>query len=235
MRYFVSLLLLVACSSIGVAAESKAKRTCRILFLSPPENAPQKVYLNDGADTRPVELPSLNLSEIYELAGGNIQIRLLAEPPVEGLPLATDLPAVAVPENVRDCYLLVTSDPKNAKLPLKLQIVDASPTGFRAGQMMWLNLTPYQVGGQLGSRTLNLKPNSQSILDSPTAGDDTYPVKIGYNPGKGQKPALIVSTTWMHNISGRNIVFVMMLPNSKIPRIKGYSDFRTPPKQGKTQ
>lgn len=78
----------------------------------------------------------------------------------------------------------------------------------------------------MGSRTLNLKPTSQSIVDSPREGAGSYPVKIGYDPGKDKKPAIIVSTEWQHNPSGRNVIFVMMLPNSKIPRIKGYSDYR---------
>jgi hypothetical protein len=54
-----------------------------------------------------------------------------------------------------DFYLLVSSDPKNPVAPLKYQVVNANREGF-----------------QLGSRTLNLKPNTQRLVDPPqdTAG-----------------------------------------------------------------
>lgn len=239
MRSFATLLSLIICGTAFAAetpavppakAPPKAGRTCRVLFLAAPENAPKTIFLNDGASTQPIELPSLNLSNVYKLSPGDITLRLTPTLPTEQQPIPVGAPMVAVPEAVKDFYLLVSSDPKNPVAPLKCQVVNANPEGFRSGQMMWLNLTPYQVGGQLGSRTLNLKPNSQSLVDSPKDSAGSYSVKIGYNPGKDQKPALIVSTEWPHNPSGRNIVFVMMLPNSKIPRIKGFSDYREPQK-----
>ncbi len=239
MRYLSTLLFSLIICGTSFAQEAppkappKAGRTCRILFLAAPENAPKTIFLNDGAGTQSVELPSLNLSGVYKLPSGNITLRLTPTLPTEQQPIPAGAPLVAVPEAVTDLYLLVSSDPKNPVTPLKCQVVNANPDGFRLGQMMWLNLTPYQVGGQLGSRTLNLKANSQSLVDSPKDGAGSYPVKIGYNPGKDQKAALIVSTEWPHNPIGRNVVFVMMLPNSKIPRIKGFSDYREPEKTKK--
>jgi len=229
MRYFFTVLSLIIYSSSFAAGEpSTAGRTCRILFLAAPENALETIYLNDGTSTQQVELPSLNLSKVYVLAHGDITLRLTPTLPTEQQPIPVGAPFVAVPETISDCYLLIVSDPKNPVTPLRCQVVDANPEGFRLGQMMWLNLTPYQVGGQLGSRNLNLKPNSQSIVESPKEGMGSYPVKIGYDPGNNKKVAMIVSTEWPHNPSGRNVIFVMMLPNSKIPRIKGYSDYREP-------
>ncbi len=227
MRYLFTLLSLIICSTSLVMGQSpKAGRTCRILFLDAPEDAPKTIYLNDGTITQLVELPSLNLSDVYGLHSGNITLALTPTLPTEQQPIPPGTPRVALPETMADCYLLVASDPKNPVTPLRCQVVDANPAGFRLGQMMWLNLTSYQVGGQLGSRTLNLKPTSHSIVDSPREAAGSYPVKIGYDPGNDKKPAVIVSTEWQHNPSGRTVIFVMMLPNSKIPRIKGYSDYR---------
>jgi len=231
MRYIITLVSLIICSTSFAEGQSpKEGRTCRVLFLAAPENAPKSIYLNDGAKTQQVELPALNLSNVYELAPGNITLRLLPSLPTEQQPIPAGSPSVAVPEAINDCYLLVASDPRNTVTPLRCKIVDANPGGFHLGQMMWLNLTPYLVGGQLGSRTLRLKPNSQCIVDSPKEVAGSYPVKIGYDPGNDKKAAMIVSTEWPHNPSGRNVIFVMMLPNSKIPRIKGYSDYREPQK-----
>jgi hypothetical protein len=229
MRHLLSLLLLlVSGATLAVGQQPKAGRTCRILFLGAQENSPKTIYLHDGVGTQKVDLPTLNFSSVYNLPPGNISLKLCLTSPTEEQPIPADAPSATVSEATTDCYLLVTSDPKNSLIPLRFHVVDANPAGFRLGEMMWLNLTPYLVGGNLGSRTLNLKPNSQVIVSAPTDGPGSYPVKIGYDPGNKKKPALMVSTEWPHNPNGRNIVFVMMLPNSKIPRIKGYSDYREP-------
>ena len=224
---FRILLLLSLCwATCPAATPSKAGRTCRILFLAAPDNAPKSIYLNDGAKTRKVDLPSLNLSDVHDLPPGDITLRLLPSMPADQQPLPAGAPAAAVPEAIHDCYLLVASDPSNTLLPLRCKVVDANPEGFHAGQMLWMNLTPYLVGGQLGSRAFRLKANSQCLVDAPIATPGSYPVKVGYEPGNGKNPVILVSTAWNHNPDGRNVVFVMMLPNSKIPRIKGYSDYR---------
>lgn len=229
MRHLLPLLLLfVSGATLVVGQEPKASRTCRILFLGAQENSPKTIYLNDGVGTQKVDLPSLNFSNVYNLPPGNIVLKLCLTPPTEQQPLPADAPSAPVTEATTDCYLLVASDPKKPLVPLRFQVIDANPAGFRLGEMMWLNLTPYRVGGKLGSRTLNLKPNSQVIVSAPADGPGSYPVKVGFDPGGDKKAALIVSTEWPHNPAGRNIVFVMMLPNSKIPRIKGFSDYREP-------
>ncbi len=228
-RYLLTFLLLLnAVATLAVAQAPKASRTCRILLLGALENSPKSIYLHDGTGTQKVDLPTLNFSNVYNLPPGNLVLKLCQTPPTEEQPVPADAPSATVPEATTDCYLLFASDPKNPQIPLRFQVVDANPAGFRLGEMMWMNLTPYRVGGNLGSRTLNLKPNSQTIISAPADGPGSYPVKIGYDPGNDKKTAMIVSTEWPHNPNGRNIVFVMMLPNSKIPRIKGYSDFREP-------
>lgn len=231
MRYVFTLLSLIICSlSIAVGQPPKGGRTCRILFLAAPDDAPKTIFLNDGTTTQQVELPSLNLSDVYKLAPGNITLRLCTAIPTDEQPIPAGVPAVAVREAIVDCYLLIASDPKNTVMPLQCQVVNADPAGFRMGQMMWINLSPYQVGGQVGSRTINLKPQSQAIMESPLEGTGYYPVKIGYVPEKDQNAAVLVTTQWLNNPIGRMVVFIMILPNSRIPRIKGYSDYREPEK-----
>lgn len=224
-RHLLTLLLLLVPAALPAPGQTpKASRTCRILLLGAQDDSPKTVYLNDGTATQKVDLPSLNFSDVYQLAPGNIVLKLCQAPPTEMQPIPADAPSAKVSETITDCYLLVTSDPKNAQLPLRFQVVDANPAGFRLGEMMWMNLTPYRVGGTVGSRTLSMKPNSQTIVSAPTDGPGFYPVKIGYDPGNDKKTILLVSTEWPHNPGDRNIVFVMMLPNGKIPRIMGYSD-----------
>lgn len=173
-------------SFLAYAAESPSgggPRTCRILFLSAPDNAPKKIFLSDGASVQQVELPSLNLSDIYPLVGGDVTLRMLTQPPVEGQPIPEQAPKINVPEAVKDFYLLVASD-LNPVAPLRMQVIDANPSSFRASQMLWFNLTPFTVGGQLGKNSFTMKPNSRFIADPPAEGREDYLVKFGYSPGE---------------------------------------------------
>lgn len=226
------LALFISVSCIGHAAAvdetsgKKPPRTCRILFLAPPDDAPDKAFLHDGKSVREVTLPSMNLSDVYEIAAGDITLRILPRQPVAGEPLPSGAPAVALPEAIRDCYLIVAMDPDNKIMPLGMRIIDANPAGFKAGQMMWMNLSTHTVGGKLGKNTLNLKPQSRVIVDAPAGGFENYPVKLGYLPEEGRQAEPLCSTVWRHNPEARSVIFVMMSPNSRIPGIKSFSDHR---------
>lgn len=226
------ILLLLTCAAclghaaIGAEAPGKDPRTCRILFLAPPDDAPDNAFLFDGTTSREVALPSMNLSDVYQLAAGDIILRMLSRPPAEGEAVPTGAPAVSVPERIKHCYLIVAADPANKIMPLRMQIIDANPAGFRTGQMMWFNLSPYAVGGVLGKSTLKLKPRSQAIVDAPAGGFESYQVDLGYLPVEGKQAEPLCSTFWRHNPQARSVVFVTMTPASRIPRISSYSDSR---------
>ncbi|MFT3990019.1 MAG: hypothetical protein QM680_01290 [Luteolibacter sp.] len=175
----------------------------------------------------------MNLSQPYELAPGNITLKLAAQIPLENQPLPEGLPADALPETVKNCYLLVVSDPSNKIIPLKMRVINASPQGFGVGQSMWVNLTPYIIGGKVGSVTLNIKPNTTFISAPPAAGLDDCPVQLGYADPSGKGARQFYSTVWRHDPTGRNVIFVTASPKSKIPKITGFPDFRVSESQEK--
>ncbi len=230
MRHTLILLLTAACGASAFADAPKSARTCRILFLDAPHDAPRSVYLSDGSTFQRVDLPRMNLSDIYQLPPGKLALRMFSKPPVEGEPLPTDGPMVTVGESLNDFYLLVSSNPAAKDIPLRMQTVNASSANFRKGQMLWFNLSPYQVIGKLGSQSLNMKPNSRTVVDAPMSGFEEYPVRIGYLPESGKRAEPICSTVWQHDADARSIVFVINPPSGRIPQIRGFIDSRTEPK-----
>lgn len=215
------------------AATAQSARTCRILFLAPAADAPKNIFLNDGKTTQEVELPTLNFSDPYPLASGDLTLRLLSKPPEKDQPPPAEAPGAKVAAATRDLYLLVASDPDNKVAPLRLQVVEANPDKFRKGQSMWFNLTPHAVGGKQGDRTVDLKPNSRAIIDAPVSGFEDYPVKIGYQPADGKPVKSICSGVWRHDPTARNVIFVVLPPNARTPQVKGFIDtrFEGQPKQ----
>lgn len=227
MRFISAVLLASTCVLLSANAQEKSKRTCRILFLSAPAGAPEKLFLSDGAAAQEVELPSMNLSPVYPLAAGAITLTLLPSKPLPDAPLPEGAPKALVGESFEDIYLLVTSDPSNKIAPVRFQVINAKADGFKNGQLLWYNLSPHRIGGQLGTRSLNLAPNAKAIMDAPASKAEDYNVKIGYVPAGGKAEPLC-ETLWRHDPRSKNIVFVVPVAESRMPRIMGFPDSREP-------
>lgn len=225
MRLF--LVLLLAFSGL-LCAQPAGKRTCRVLFLDAPDSAPNKLFLFDGAASREIELPRLNLSKVYALPGGPLRLRLLPAPLADPKLVPADAPTADVPEAFGDIYLILGHDPSNKTAPARMQVVDASSSKLAAGHMLWYNITPHEVGGIVGSSRLALKPNSRLILDPPASGSTDYDVKLAYRIAGEKEYDPICETKWLHDPRSRAIVFVLGGPAGRTPRVMMFSDYREP-------
>lgn len=226
MRYLLLLVLLFPL--IAPVQGQSAKRTCRIVFLNPPANAPKKLYLFDGATSQEVELPKMNFSDVYVVASGDVTLRLLTAPvsKVEEVPAGAPIGKVAA--GIEDFYVIASTDPKNQVVPVQLQIIDASAQKFRRGQMMWYNLTANPVGGKLGSQTLALKGQSRAITDAPTSGKEPYDVSLSYTLPNDKRLYPVCETKWVHDPDTRTVVFLFGGANGGVVDLIGFKDFRAP-------
>lgn len=228
MRFATILLCLLPLVS---HAQEKAHRSCRLLFLGAGSNDPEKLQLFDGAKSREVELPRMNLSPTYEMPAGALTLRLLDKPVAEGQPANPAAPTAAVAETVGDFYLLVTPDPANKVAPVRMQVIDASVDRFKAGQMLWYNLTPNEVGGQVGSQKLAIKPRARVILDPPAAANGDYNVNLSYRPAGKTTLEPLCETRWNHITTARTVLFIINEPGSRLPRVLGFPDHPEPSKK----
>lgn len=228
MRLLFVIVVASLCSPVSAIAQTKSQRTCRILFLTAPADAPRKLFLFDGITSQEVELPSMNLSKVYSLAAGDLTLFMLGTKPTADVPLPVGVPKAAVAETLQDIYLLVASDPANKVVPVRFQVINANAEGFKNGQLLWYNLSPHRIGGKIGTETLDLAPNARAIINAPSTTSGDYNVKIGYVPAGTQRAEPICETVWMHDPRSKNIVFVVPVAESRIPRIMGFPDFREP-------
>ncbi len=224
--YYLIIGLLVTSSL--VSAQSAGKRTCRILYLGGSEAAPESLFLHDGVNAQEVELPRMNLSPVYQLPPGPRTLRMLATAPATPEVISPDAPSIQVPEAVSDIYLLVSSDPSNKITPVKMQIVDVDPSKFKKGQILWFNLSPNRVGGEVGSENLAMEPNSKNMMNPPAAKREDYNVKLAFRI-EG-KPDLypLCETKWLHHPDSRSVFFIVAQQGSRTPRVLGFRDYRAP-------
>jgi hypothetical protein len=233
------ILLLFIFLGVTLHAAETSPRTLRILFLSGPADAPEKLHLFDGVSSQEVELTRMGFSPVYKIMGGDLTIALLPKPPpATPEPGATSVvpvgaPTAAVSEGTNDFYLIVSSDPSNQVAPVKMQVINANPDKFMPGHQLWFNLTDSRIGGMIGTRKLVIEPNSRVILDPPATQAEDYHVNIQYvSPGK-ERAEPLCETNWTHQPKSRNVYFVVKTPGSVIPRIMGFPDFRSEEKEKK--
>jgi hypothetical protein len=225
--FFLYALLLILPAG---AQESVNKfRTVRILFLNAPQTAPKTAHLHDGESSQLVDLPRMNLSAIYRVPAGPLNLRLLDKVTEDPKQIPANAPTAQIPETMGDAYLLCISDPANTVLPLRIEVVDAGMERFRDGMMLWFNLTPHDVGGMLGKEKIRIKPHSRELVNAPVTEPDSYPVIMLHMIKGDEQVHPICETRWMHDPKTRQLVFVYTETGRRLPRIVGISDFRPPP------
>lgn len=227
-----ALLLALLFLSPAAGAAEKSNRTCRILFLNAPDDAPEKLHLFDGLSSQEVELTRMGFSPVYQIRAGDITLALLPkapEPPAQaGSPpvIPPEAPKAVIPAATTDFYLLVSSDPSNKIAPVKLQVINANVGNFPRGHMLWYNLTDSKVGGIIGSGKLLIAPNSSTMLPPPAAKMEDYHVNIQFIPPGKDSPEPLCETNWTHDPRSRGVFFILKPSGSLIPRILGFPDFR---------
>ena len=211
-----------------LVAQPTAERTCRILFLDAPDEAPSKLIHFDGTTAQEVDLPRMNLSRIYTLPAGAIRLRMLSTRPADASAIPAGAPAVEVPEATGDIYLILAHDSANTVAPVRMQIVNAAANRLGPGQMLWINLTPNAVGGLVGSEKLNMAAQSCVILNAPASGPTDYEVRLACRiPGEANSRP-ICQTKWLHDPRSRMLVFVIGDQAKRSPRVMAFPDYREP-------
>jgi len=209
-------------------------RTCRIVFPERPQSAPKTAYLFDGKDSQMVTLPSMNLSEVIELPSGDIAIAMTTSKITDPETLPPKSPLLKIPENIRDFYIIITPDPDNAELPIKMNMVNTGEGKLKPGETLWYNLTNHRIAAKLGSAEMIIDPNGRSISKDPVPISGYYTAILKYQAdGKGAY-APITEQSWWHDAKSRHLGF-MVNTGGKLPRIYYFRDFRAPKEKKTTE
>ena len=222
-------LLLSLCLFPGLLfAKPTATRSCRILFLDAPDDAPSKLILFDGTTAQEVALPRMTLARIYTLPAGAIRLRMLSTRPAEAVAIPAGAPSADVPETTGDIYLILAHDPANTVAPVQMQVINAASDRLGPGQMMWFNFTPNTIAGLVGSEKLSMTAKSRVILDPPANGTTDYGVRLAYRMPGEQNYRPICQTKWLHDPRSRLLVFVIGDQAKRSPRVMAFPDYREP-------
>jgi len=141
----------------------------------------------------------------------------------KNLPL--DAPKLTLRESVQDFYILVSSDPANSTLPLKMRIVDLADKKLKPGYTLWINQTDLRISAKLGEKEMSVAPGGETISKDPISISGYYKAKFHYQTNSEGKPLKITEQQWWHDTDSRHLGFIVNT-GGRLPKIYFYRDFR---------
>ena len=174
MRFSHTLSILAAGSCLFGGSLHAKSRTCRVVYPERPADAPKTAYLFDGRESHEVALPSMNFSPVISLPDGELTIAMTSMDVSDPEALSPQAPRLKIAESVTDFYILVTPDPDNPHIPVKMNLVDPGGGKLKPGETLWFNGTAHHIVGKLGNARMSVKPNSRAISKDPIPKSGYY-------------------------------------------------------------
>ncbi len=217
----LTLLALLTCTQ----AQEPTARTCRVLFLERPADALKTLHLFDGITSQEVETTSMNLSPIYKVATGTLNLRILTTKVEDPKAIPPDAITVEIPETYKDFILLLSSDPNNKILQVKAQAIDTGSNKLKPGETLWVNLTTHTIEAKLGSKSITVEPQSHIVAEPPQADSGYFTAEFFYKAKDMTNFQPVMKKSWWHDTKSTNLGFIADTGNH-LPKIVSFRDIR---------
>lgn len=209
------------------ASLAKAERVARILYYGAPPSAPEKafVYTKTGelynlGDSLKVPLERHNFSKSFPLKSGAIRLGFLPQVLPEGTEFPVSAPGVKIPRTWSKVLLLVSHDPENTVMPIRVKAINASDDSFKAGELYFINFAKATIFGLVGNKKLMLKPMKTAIVSDPADGAGSYQVKLDtIRDGDGETRQWLVRQPWRHDPDIRRVIFIIPLAPPRVAKV----------------
>jgi hypothetical protein len=222
------LLILAVISTSGSYARqadtTESKRTCRVFFLERSADAPGEAFLFDGTHSQKVALSSMNLSRIIELPPGEITLGLTPNEVLDPETFPEGVPRATIPEAYTDFYLIMTSDPTNRIIPIRMHAIQIDGK-LKSGETLWINLTQHNILAKLGNQTLMIPHKKQKICPAPLSESGYYSANFSYQRNATGKFLPIMNKSWWLDHQSKHLGFIVGT-DARLPKIFTIRDRR---------
>jgi hypothetical protein len=227
MKKFLVLLAL-GCVAFVDAADTpgSSSRTCRLLYVQAPFDAPDKVVLVVDKDSTEVDLPRLTSSNArVKLPAGPVRVYAAAKAPTKAEPLPAGTPFVDIPEAMSDALIVLLPNGQPGPLSFIMLPVEFNKGRAPEGAVIWFNLSDRIIYAKLGEAAVTVNPRG-SALSMPTVGiDQPYVVYVDASPVPPETETVpVVRGSWVKEARMRNLLFVVPDPSRTVPRILSIPD-----------
>lgn len=207
---------LLASLSLLLCVSTQAARHAKIVYFDFPGKTPEKVYVyNNSGGSTDVRLKHKALSESFKVAATTTQLAFLETSELPESAALKTAPRVKIPESWNNIIILAFADPSNKTYGIKLKAINADPSNFDAGQMLFINFTDSAFLGRMGEKEILVKPQSRFLLDMRNMREQNYRIKLDYvTDSKQEKPSYFLRKTWKNYIGQRQMMFLYKSANS---------------------
>lgn len=223
----ISVFFLCFCHFIYPGEAVGMEKSCRVVFPQHPRDAPQEVHLFDGTDSRKIQLPGMNFSDVIRLPEGNLVLSMTPDAVSDPAAISKDAPQAKIPADMTDFYLVVLSDPGNTTMPMRMLPIHAGDEHLKPGQTLWVNLTAHRIEGELGETSLTIPPNGNVVGAAPLRSSGYFKAKFRYQPGGSGDFLPVMQKSWWFDPQSKNLGFVFE-SDIGFPRIFTFRDQRIP-------
>ena len=226
----LSSILAMLCSFSNAQSAPTPTSSIRLRFLAfQPNLATREAYLHDPASANPgngiqVHVKSYLNHETLPavLASRNVVFTKSPDPASIKKPELW-LSEATLPADLRSAVLLFMPEPKNAKFPFRIMVIDDSRNVFPPGTFRITNLSPSTVRIELEKRPWIIKPGTTEFLSDP-------PVRHGNLCGmktyvfENQSWRRIASGLWPHPGKKRVIQLLYYHPAANQVQLRAFDD-----------
>jgi hypothetical protein len=221
-------LLVSGLAALAGAADTLggSSRTCRLIYMQAPLDAPEKVVLVVGKDTTDVDLPRLSISSARaKLPAGPVRVYAATKAPTKTEPLPADAPFVDIPEAMSDVLIVLLPNGQPGPLSFIMLPVEFSKSRAPEGSSMWFNLSDRIIYSKTSDRVLTINPKASALEIHKGGVDEPYYVSIDASPVPPEVENVPIYRGYSSNQARtRHLLFVVPDPTRIVPRILSISD-----------
>lgn len=221
-------LLVSGLAALAGAADTpgSSSRSCRLLYVQAPFDAPDKVVLVVGKDSTDVDLPRLCISNARaKLPAGPARVYAATKAPTKEEPLPPNTPFVDIPETMGDALIVLLPTGQPGPLSFIMLPVEFNKTRAPEGAVIWFNLSDRIIYAKLGNAGVTVNPKGTASC-MPTVGiDEPYVVYVDASPVPPETETVpVIRGSWVKEARMRNLLFVVPDSSRTVPRILSIPD-----------
>lgn len=185
-------------------------RVASFVYTSLPEGLENPVTVMAGDEVSQLLLSKLSPSDPVKVPGDGILriVRQLENADDPAKPRYLTLAQAVIPESVSDAVVILMPMEKNSKgLLFKTRVLDLAE--LRGGDCMFLNMTRFRIGIELGKDKIGVEPGKIST-HNPLGSEKavTVPIRISYlNPAEKEWQMITASTVALYSTRRELCIF----------------------------
>jgi hypothetical protein len=211
--------------SVGYAQnqteETGEIRSAKIQFLSLQEDELTDVWIRSGNEWISPQMPSTYLAKSFSYSGPASLVFYRKQEQEDGQTGYLPVGSTVLPANLDQLLIMLTPTPEGG---LAARTVDTGTDRFPLGSYKIFNLCDRMVGLGMANQLFKLPPEDMQVVKPSVNGRE--PISVQFMKAGDVDKASLVTTTWFHNPTQRQLVF--LIPREEKIEVRAFTLYPEP-------